>query len=385
MEKRKKIYIIAGEPSGDFLGAGLIHSLKVLSPEISLRGIGGPLMEKAGLGKSFFPIEDLAVMGFFEILPHIFNLKKRINETIDDIVKMQPDILVTIDSPGFTFRVSKAIRKRLGNRIKLVHYVAPSVWAWKPGRAKKIARFLDHLLTILPFEPPYFEKEGLPTTFVGHSLADLIFNYTPDPLFRQKYNIPKNAPLLTILPGSRQGELKRHLPIFKETAERLQSELPSIWIAIQTFPAFEPEIKKNFTLPNTVILTSSEDKLSLFSESTVALAASGTVTLELAGTNTPMVVAYKISPLTYHIVRHLVSLNYVSLVNILLGRGSIPECLQDRCTPSILQEELIKFLGTKSLREKMKKDLAEAFKLIQPPLSGKTCSDIAAETILKIL
>ncbi|MBY0282292.1 MAG: lipid-A-disaccharide synthase [Alphaproteobacteria bacterium] len=372
----KTIYLIAGEASGDFLGAGLIKALKKLSPDVKIAGIGGPLMEAEGLN-SLFPMQELSLMGLTEILPHAFHILKRIRETVDDIVQKQPDVIVTIDSPGFCLRVAKKIIKL--TKIPIIHYVAPSVWAWREGRAKKLAEKIDHLLTLFPFEPPYFEKYDLPTTFVGHPLTEQTFK--ADPNFRGQHKIPKDATVLSILPGSRMGEINKLLPVFLETIKKLSKRVNNLHLVFPTLPHLVPvlsEFLKTITVPYALV-TSTSDKYAAFFASNAALAASGTVALELGFANLPMVIAYKVSPLTYFIVKHLVKIKNACLINILLEKTVVEEKLQNDCTPEQLSVALEKIL--KSNGSEMKSHLLEAIKKLYPPSSDHP-STLAAEVVL---
>ena len=367
----KLVYIIAGEASGDFLGAQLMKAIKKQTPQVQISGIGGALMENEGL-QSLFPMQELSLMGLTEILPHAFHLLKRINQTVQDITQKQPAVVVTLDSPGFCLRVSKKLKKR--TQIPIVHYVAPSVWAWREGRAKKMARKVDHLLTLFPFEPPYFKKYGLKTTFVGHPLMEQ--EIKPDPTFRERHCIPSDAPLLTLLPGSRQGEIDRLLPPFLEAIQLLARDYPRLQIVIPTLSHLSSTIAKrleNSHLPVTIV--GSSDKYAAFFASDVALAASGTVSLELAICNLPMVIAYKLSPLTYFIAKWLVKIKNVCLVNILLEKTIIPEKLQNDCEPAQL------FLELKSLLMGTKQDFRNVISLLSPE-THQSPSEKAAHIVL---
>jgi len=376
--KPHNVYLIAGEDSGDFLGAQLIKALKKQAPGVKIMGIGGPLMEQQGL-QSLFPMHDLSVMGLTEVLPHALHILKRILQTVRHIKGIKPDVLVTIDSPGFCLRVAKKI-KDFGN-IPIVHYVAPSVWAWREGRAKKLASKVDHLLTLFPFEPPYFEKYNLPTTFVGHPLIEQ--NLVPDQTFRDRHHIPSDALVLSILPGSRVGEMKRLLPVFLEAMEILSKTFKNLHLVFPTLPHLVSSLScalKGISLPYT-ILDSVPEKYAAFFASDAALAASGTVSLELAFANLPMVIAYKVSPLTYHIVKRLVKVQYACLVNILLGTEIVPERLQKNCTPDKLAAELEKILESKGTTQTYLKDVQ---KLLTPP-TEEMPSSLAARVVLKLI
>ncbi len=369
------IYIIAGEASGDFLGAQLIKAIKKEAPQVQIAGIGGTLMEREDL-KSLFPMQELSLMGLTEILPHAFHLLKRINQTVQDIAQKQPAVIITIDSPGFCLRVAKKIKKI--TQIPIIHYVAPSVWAWREGRAEKLAKKVDQLLTLFPFEPPYFEKYGLKTTFVGHPLIEQ--DIKPDPDFRKTHKISSKAPLLTLLPGSRQGEIDKLLPIFLEAAELLKNSYPALQIVIPTLPHLSNLLVKrleNSHLSITIIDTQHE-KYAAFFASDIAIAASGTVSLELAICGLPMVIAYKLSSITYFIAKRLIKIKNVCLVNILVGKNIVPEKLQDDCVPLQLAMEL------KSILQGDSEFTKEHFKQITSLLSPKN-NQLPSEKAAKIV
>ena len=386
------VFLSAGEPSGDFLGSQVMKALKCqLDEQVTFTGIGGPLMEAEGLS-SLFPMEELSVWGLAEIIPHIWRIRKRIHETVAYIEANQPDIVVTIDAPGFNFRVGKAFKKRL-KTIPLVHYGAPSVWAWRPKRAYKVAQFLDHLLTLFPFEPPYFLKEGLPATFVGHPVIET--GQEQDTSFRQRHGIAASTPLLTLLPGSRKNEISRLLPVFQQTALLLQNSIPDLKIVIPTLPHLKEDIQNQLTMP-AILLTTPCEKFAAYHSSQAALAASGTVSLELAVAGLPMVIAYKVNYLTYWLLRLLVRVKYICLVNIFLNKEAVPERFQGRCTPETLAQELEPyFLNTSpNRREALLKDLQEVVRMLHPPaLSGslyparyqQTPSHYAARVICQLM
>ena len=214
---RPLIYVIAGEVSGDIIGARLIREIKRLQKDkFSFAGVGGDQMTNEGV-KSFFPISEMAVMGIFELVPHVPNLMRRIHETVQDIIAKKPVAVISIDSKAFTMRVAKLIRKKQkasNKKIKLIHMVAPTVWAWRPGRAKHISKFLDHLLTLFPFEPPFFRQHGLPTTFIGHPLAEQPVGCGS--IYRDTHHVDQVTKIISLLPGSRPGEIRRLLPTFKK-------------------------------------------------------------------------------------------------------------------------------------------------------------------------
>ena len=236
--KTPHVYIIAGEPSGDHIGAHLIAAVRrKLGNKIKLSGVGGPEMEAQGLA-SYFPMSELSVMGFMEVLPGLPNIFKRIRDTVSHILSNKPDVVITIDAPDFSFRVAKRLQ---GKDIPIIHYVAPSVWAWKPGRAKKIASIIDHLLTLLPFEPAYFEREGLVSSFVGHPVIESGADRGNGENFRTRHNIPIGAKVLCLMPGSRHSEVVRILPILKDTAKLL--EPTNLHLLLPTVATVEAEVR----------------------------------------------------------------------------------------------------------------------------------------------
>ncbi len=355
-----KIYVIAGEASGDLLGANLLRSIKSMRPNAVFYGIGGEQMEAQGL-KSLFPMQELSVMGLTEVLPKLWGIMQRLRRTVDDILRIRPDVVVTIDSPDFCFRVIQRVKEKTRD-IPCVHYVAPSVWAWRPGRAKKVAKFLDHILTLLPFEPPYFQEHGLDATFVGHPVVEPNENRGDSLRFRQKYGLSPDQPVLAILPGSRVGEVSKLLEKFAQTAEILLRRKHDLAIVIPTLPYLQSTIDKFFVGKgiNPVISTSLADKQDAFAASMVALAASGTVSLQLAVSDTPHVIAYRLNNLTAQLARKFIKTPYVNLVNILQKKEVVPELLQEKCEPEAMAREVIKLMESKDARNAQLLDFRQA-------------------------
>lgn len=360
MNKRLHLCIIAGEASGDFLGAALMRALKEMHPDIEFSGVGGSQMTALGLN-SLFPMEELSVMGVAEVLPKLFSILARIRKTAATIVNKRPDAVITIDSPDFCFRVIKKVKKKSPS-IACIHYVAPSVWAWRPGRAKKVAQFLDHLLTLLPFEPPYFERHGLGATFVGHPIVEHISQRGDGTRFRRKYGIKESQPVFCMLPGSRMSEVSRLLDRFSITADIVLRQRPDMAVVVPTLPHLRRYIEEFFTGKgiNPIIIDRDEDKFDCFSASTAALAASGTVSLELALTDTPHIIAYRLSALSFWLAQHLIKTPYANLINILLNRQAVPELIQEKCEPLIMSHALLKLLEQKEARSVQLMDFREA-------------------------
>jgi len=342
-------FLVAGEASGDLLGARLMQALKKKADgNVRFAGVGGPRMVAQGLDL-LFPQSDLAHMGLFELVRHLPLILRRIRQTIDAVLTRRPAALITIDSPDFCFRVARAVK---GQGIPLIHYVAPTVWAWRPKRAQKVAQFLDHLLALLPFEPPYFTKEGLPCTFVGHPLVESDAGKGDGPRFRAKVGMSADAILLAVLPGSRMGEVKRLLPIFRQVVFQLRSAFPALHIVLPTVPHLaalvETEVK-NWPVP-VHLIDNDGDKYDALAASRAALACSGTVSVELALARVPTVIAYKIGSLTAFLYRRLIKTRFATLLNIMQDRAVMPEFLQQDCTADKLIPAVAELLGDSPAR-----------------------------------
>jgi len=368
-----KIYIIAGEASGDNIGAKLMNKMKEQNPNIEFYGIGGEKMQAEGINL-LFSSKEISVMGFLEIIPSIPGLLNKINLTAKHIYSLQPDAVITIDSPGFSFRVAKKIKPKISG--KLIHYVAPTVWAYKPGRAKKIAQIYDHLLVILPFEPPYFLKEGLETSFVGHPAIENLQTY-PREKFRSKYNIAAEETLVCVTPGSRKQEIQTLLPIFLDAIKILQTKINNkIRIAIPT--QFYQEVSQYDN--SKIIIIDDSEKEQLFSSADLALTKSGTITSELAFYQLPMVIAHKVNKFSAWLLRKMLKVKYVTIINIIAGKKLIPELLQEQCTPEKIAEELYLKITKKDAFSQELHEVLEKLKV-----GSKPPSKIAATKILALL
>jgi lipid-A-disaccharide synthase len=320
----KRVFIIAGEASGDILGAKLMQSMAEASPHITFNGVGGENMIVAGLD-SIFPISDIALMGFAEIVPHMWRILNRLRQTCDGIAAFDPDLIITIDAPGFNVRVIEWVRMAYGDAIPCVHYVAPTVWAYKPERAAKFAKLFDHLLCILPFEPPYFTAHQMRADFVGHYIADgfMQTNY-------QHWNEDETLELL-LFPGSRASEVRYMLPVFAEAIKLMQPYFPNInvYIAAHSLSASALQIDDWSVQPKLLFDRVELEKKML--QAHLAITKNGTVTLEIAKAGLPMVACYKVNKITAHFVRKMLQIPYVNLLNILQRSMNIPELLQESC------------------------------------------------------
>lgn len=379
--KSKKIFIIAGEVSGDILGADLMKSIISKDKSVKFYGVGGEEMQKINGFKSLFNIKDIAVMGIFEVLKHLCIIKKRIKETINQITKIKPDLIITIDSPGFNMRIVKQIKKQFPN-IKTLHYVAPQVWAWKEKRAKKVASLYDYLICFFDFEIPYFTKYGLKTFAVGHTAIKNVNGNSER--FLKTYKLSKNDNVITMLPGSRVQIAKRLLPIYKEVVEKLYKQVKNLKVVMPTTSTSHNFIINEVAKWNIkpLIITTKQDRYDAFVASKAVLSISGTAVLEIAVAKTPVIVAYKLSPLSYMIAKRLVKIKNVSLPNIIMGKQIVPEFIQERCNATLLSKELKKIITNKQYRDGMVKNLEEMNKKIT---QKKAPSDMASDIILKIL
>ena len=346
-----KAFLIAGEPSGDRLGAALIAGLRELDPALEVRGIGGEGMAAQGL-ESLFSMSELSLMGIWEILPKYRALKRRIAQTAQAVIKAAPDVLITIDSPDFGLRVARIVRAAAPG-IRTVHYVAPSVWAWRPGRARKMAQVIDHVLAILPFEPPLMQAAGMSCDFVGHPVvSERLASAAEASAFRAAHGIAADAPLVLCLPGSRRGEVARLGPRFDEALMRLRDRLPEMRVVLPTVPGVadmvDAMVRRWPTAP--VVVQGESDKRAAFAAADLALAASGTVSLELAANGVPMVIGYDMAPVSRALIGLLLKTDTVTLVNLVSETRAVPEFLGRHCQPGPMANALLRLLDDPEAR-----------------------------------
>lgn len=342
----RRFYIIAGEPSGDALGAALMAGLKQLEPALEIDGVGGPLMEAEGL-TSAFPMEELSIAGIAEVLPRVPNLLRRIKQCAGEVERGGYDALITIDSPDFCLRVAAKVKASTPD-LKTIHYVAPSVWAWREERAEKMAQKIDHVLALLPFEPPYMEAAGMGCDFVGHPVTTAPQATKEEAeVFRAAHNIATTDPLLLVLPGSRRMEVQRLAPIFGEALRPLAEAHPQLRVVVPTVgPVASAVEEATRKWPVTPILLDPRDgditaaKRAAFKAANGALAASGTVSLELAAADTPMVIAYDMNWITRRIIASKLKIDTVTLVNLVSNTRAVPEFLGEACKPAAIAQAL---------------------------------------------
>ena len=378
--KKIKIFIIAGELSGDNLGEGLIKELKKVIRNLEIYGVGGEKMISQGL-KPIFDIKTLSIMGIFEVITKIPKILRLLKLAKDKIIEIKPDIVITIDAPGFNFRLQKSIKKL---ELKRVHYVAPSVWAWKSYRAKRISKFLDHLLVLYPFEKKYFTVHGLNTTFIGHPIA-FDHKYKDNDYFCENTLKDKSLLKIGVLPGSRLSEIDKLLPIFIKSARLINSNYENVRFYIITTKSFKSKIDKllNVTKLNYYITDDQNEKYNIFSNIDFALCASGTVTIELAKASTPMLVVYKLNIVTWYIVKTLAKVKTATILNILLKEKFIPELFQNSVNEDNIYKIISNYINHLNIRNNQIKKLTKGINELKNTKGNP--SEIAVIEILKLL
>lgn len=389
----RHLFLVAGEPSGDRLGAALMAGLKQLSGDaIAFHGIGGPLMQAEGL-VPLFAIEELSVIGLTEIIANYRRLAARVTDTADAVVREMPDALITIDIPEFSLRVAAKVKARAPH-LPTVHYVAPTVWAWRPKRARKMARSVDHVLALLPFEPPYMQAEGMGCDFVGHpvvtepqaSMAEIA-------AFREKNGIPEGETVILALPGSRRSEVARLAPIFGAALRPVLERHPGAHIVLPAAPAvagFIGEAIRDWPGQPHVLDPRGQrpedfaaEKRAGFAIADVALAASGTVSLELAASETPMVIAYDMSWLSRSLVQFMLKVDTVTLVNLVADSRTVPEFIGDRCRPGPIGAALNRLLDNEAAR--LEQLDAMALSMMRLGKGGEAPGVRAARSVLSVI
>ncbi|MCB1334495.1 MAG: lipid-A-disaccharide synthase [Roseivivax sp.] len=379
-----RVFIVAGEPSGDRLGAALMAGLRKKAGAVEFRGIGGDKMLAEGL-ESLFPMDEISIMGITEILSQYSQLKARIRQTAEAVIAMRPDVLITVDLPEFSLRVARLVKA--ASDIRTVHYVAPTVWAWRPGRARKMAAHIDQVLALFPFEPPYMEAEGMRCDFVGHPVTtETQADADAVTAFRMRHGVG-DAPLMLILPGSRRGEVSRLAPIFGQVAGRLAATVPGLRFAlVAAAPVAEAVEEEVADWPVRPLIVDprgltpaafAAEKRAAFAAADVALAASGTVSLELAAADTPMVIAYDMNWLSRQVIGRMLRVDTVTLVNLVAESRTVPEFIGARCRPELIAPAVAQVLANPQAQ-------SEAMRLTMDRLGagGPPPGERAAEAVL---
>jgi lipid-A-disaccharide synthase len=381
----RKIFLIATEESGDRLGAHLMKVLRQrLGGAVQFEGVGGLAMAREGL-RSLFPIEELSVMGFSAVLKRLPKLLRLIRNTVDAVLRAAPDILVIIDSPDFTHRVARRVRSREPT-IPIVDYVSPSVWAWRPGRARAMRAYVDHVLALLPFEPEEYRRlQGPPCSYVGHPLTEQLSSLRPN--LEEEARRSEKPPVLLVLPGSRRSEIRHHMGIFGDALDRLQAAGKAFELVLPTMPhlveSVGESVKNWKVIPRIVV--GEQEKRAAFRIANAALAKSGTVTLELALAGVPMVAAYRGGAVEAWIVMRAITVQSVILANLVVGENVVPEFLQGDCTADKLALALGEILSESPMRQRQLEVFARIDDVMstgnQPP--GVRAADIVLATLRK--
>ncbi len=378
------IYLIAGEASGDVLGARLIAALRRQRPGLTFAGVAGPRMIEQGL-TSLHPMSDLAVMGLVEILPRLPLIRRRLAETMADIDLKRPDLLITIDSPGYTKQVLRRAAK-LG--LKRAHYVAPQVWAWHENRVRTFPGLWDRLLCLLPFEPAWFAARGVEGVFVGHPVLESGADRGDGARFRARYGLAEER-VLILMPGSRRSEIPRLLPIFEEVVHRLAQSAPTVRPVLPVSAVVAETVRQATARWKTrpIIVTDLDDKHDAYAAASVALTKSGTSTLELALAGIPMAVTYRVNPISAAIARRAIKIPHVAMLNLLAGREVVPELLQEECRADRLERVVLDLLGNQTAAAAQRAAFTDILASLRPPPESDVSdpSDAAAREVLQLL
>ncbi len=379
------VYVVAGEASGDVLGARLVAALRARRPDLDFAGIGGPRMAEQGV-ESLFDYRELALMGLLEVLPKIFRLKRLLADAAADVATRRPEVIVTIDSPGFTLRLAEMVRP-IGQPI--VHYVAPQVWAWRPGRVFKLKRKVDRILCLLPFEPIFFEAAGIPVTFVGHPVLESGADAGDAARFRATHALAEGERPIIVMPGSRRMEVTRLLPVFGAALRIAEARLPGLRPVLPVAPIVADAVRAAAAnWPAAPILLDGNDAkhdafAAVAQSGGAGLIKSGTSSLEMAVAGIPHVVGYRVNALTAAIVRRLVKVPHASLVNLLAEREVVPERIQENCTPEALAEALLRPMLDPAVAAAQRAGFAEALAHLRAPEGLPSAA--AAEAVLAAL
>jgi len=371
----KKIFILTGEPSGDKLASSVISKLKASEPNIEYLSVGGTHLNSLGI-KSIFDLKEITYIGFTSVLLNIFKIRNRINKTVDEIIKFNPNILFSVDSPDFTLRVAERVKK-INNNIKTVHYVAPQVWIWREGRVKKIKKFIDHILLLFNFEKKYFDNENITNSFVGHPLLEKQAKSKID-LSKMFF---KGKKIISIFPGSRSSEIKVLMPILIEFVKLMNKKYDDYLFVFHATEENKYNINdklKNSNLNNTEVISDENIKSEILSISVFAVSKSGTVSLEICNANVPSIIIYKMNFLNFMIIKFLVKIKFANIINIINNKEVIPELLQKECNPKEIFRSVTYFLKNPILIDRQIDDYKKTLNEIR----SKTSSTGEASAIL---
>ena len=371
----KRIFVITGEPSGDKLASTVIYKLKQTNPEVDYLCVGGTHLNSLGI-KSIFDLKEITYIGFTSVLLNIFKIRNRINKTVEEVVKFNPDILFSVDSPDFTLRVAERVKK-INNNIKTVHYVAPQVWVWREGRIKKFKKFLDHILLLFNFEKKFFDKENINNTFVGHPLLEKDNKNKTD----LSNIIAKDKKIISLFAGSRSSETNLLLPILINFIKLMNEKFNDYLFVFHATEENKNSINEHLkisNLNNTEVISDENIKSQILSSSIFAVSKSGTISLEICNAKVPSIIIYKMNFLNFMIVKFLVKINYANIINIINNKEVIPELIQKECNAKEVYKSVVYFLKNPSLMEQQIKDCTNTLDEIR----SKTSSTGEASSVL---
>ncbi len=369
----KKIFVLTGEPSGDKLASEVISQIKTKRADLEFLSVGGTNLEKLGI-KSIFDQKDITFIAFTDILLNFFKIKRKIKDTVNEVLKFNPDILFSVDSPDFTLRVAKLVKKK-NPKIKIIHFIAPKVWAWRQGRVKKMKEFLDHILLLFKFEKEYFDKEKLTSTFVGHPLLDKKVNENIQiDQFLDKKNI------ISIFPGSRTSEINHHMPILINFIKKMNIKDPNYNFIFHATDK-NKKLISNYILKESIknleIINDDKIKSAVLKKSIFAVVKSGTVSLEVCKMNVPSIIIYKMNFINFYLAKFLLNIKFANMINIINNREVIPELIQSECNADEIFKSVYYFLKKPDLISKQKEEIKKTLvTLASPSSSSKEASNI---------
>ncbi len=371
----KKIFVLTGEPSGDKLASKVISRLQMNNPNIEYSCVGGTHLNSLGI-KSIFNLKEITYIGFTSVFLNIFKIKNKINKTVEEIIKFNPDILFSVDSPDFTLRVAEKVKK-LNNKIKTVHYVAPQVWVWREGRVKKFKKFLDHILLLFDFEKEYFDKENIPNTFVGHPLLE---HETKNKIDLSSI-ISNDKKIISLFSGSRSSEVNLLLPILIDFINMMNAKFDNLTFVFHATDGNKNLIGEKINsikLKNVEVISDENIKKQILNKSIFAVSKSGTVSLEICNAKVPSIIIYKMNFLNFLIVKMLVKIKFANIINIINNKEIIPELLQKDCNAKEIYNSVVYFLKNPELMKKQINDCEETLTKIR----SKTSSSDEASSVL---
>jgi len=369
----KKIFILTGEPSGDKLASKVISKLKIKEHDIQYSCVGGSHLNSLGI-KSIFDLKEITYIGFTSVLLNIFKIRNKINKTVEEIIKFNPDILFSVDSPDFTLRVAEKVKK-LNSKIKTIHYVAPQVWVWREGRVKKFKKFLDHILLLFDFEKKYFDKENIPNTFVGHPLLEQEINNKID----LSSMISSDKKIISIFSGSRLSEINLLLPILIDFIEMMNKKFNNFTFVFHATEESKDLIKNKINsekLNNVDVVSDENIKSQILQKSVFAVSKSGTVSLEICKAKIPSIIIYKMNFLNYLIVKMLIKVKYANIINIINDKEIIPELIQNECNSREVYNSVIYFLKNPDLMKKQVNQCQKTLNSLENGLSSENTANI---------